>query len=638
MQKNFLFKAWAVALMIVIAGTANADTWTRVTTVDDLKAGGTCIIGYEATANSGVIVPMQNTGTATATKGGYLYSGTTANATGNGTITMATVATTSMYEVTIAQGTTTGTITIKCGDNYIVPSPSTGTSASNKLKLGTEAYSAQFTPTLDDNGNFKLTCSQGSLQYNKSSKSERFTIYDKSGQQNVVIYKKTTGSTTPSGKTTATLSFPETSYTTYVGEVFDLPTATTNSDATITYSMETNSAYDFDAARHQFLCETVGTYTLTASIAENESYTAATATTTINVVNKPTTTYYQKVTSATDIVDGGEYLIVNPAGTKALASPNASKNRFNTADVTVTNDIITTTVNADNVPYTVTLQAEGTKYRLNLYDGQSLENTTSSNYLHAATITGTPAAGQLWTITFDATTSKVSMTDDYTTTHVICYNSKLTDANAPWATYAKETTDQLLPYLYKKVTPYDYTRTVVSGDYGTICLPSSVAADARTGATFYTVSGVADNHTTLQLTEETGALEAGKPYVFLASAGEITCNYTAGTAVTAPVANGLLVGTFSDITVSAANSFVLQKQDGVMGFYKVEDVQPTLGANRAYLVYDAPAGVKGLTFGTATGLQRVETRTPGAVYNLQGQRVSHATKGIFIINGKKVIK
>jgi hypothetical protein len=42
---------------------------------------------------------------------------------------------------------------------------------------------------------------------------------------------------------------------------------------------------------------------------------------------------------------------------------------------------------------------------------------------------------------------------------------------------------------------------------------------------------------------------------------------------------------------------------------------------------------------TSTGIQEVKKfeATDGAIYNLAGQRVSNAQKGIYIVNGKKVI-
>ena len=100
----------------VLSGPA----WSRVTSVEDLLAGGTCILGYEATANSGVIVPMANTGSATTSAAGFMYSGSTAASGGSGTINMATVTETSKFEVTIVASTTvSNAICIKVGNNFI---------------------------------------------------------------------------------------------------------------------------------------------------------------------------------------------------------------------------------------------------------------------------------------------------------------------------------------------------------------------------------------------------------------------------------------------------------------------------------------------------------------------------------------
>ena len=43
--------------------------------------------------------------------------------------------------------------------------------------------------------------------------------------------------------------------------------------------------------------------------------------------------------------------------------------------------------------------------------------------------------------------------------------------------------------------------------------------------------------------------------------------------------------------------------------------------------------------GGATAIKSIETeKANGAVYNLAGQQVKNAQKGVFIVNGKKVIK
>ena len=170
------------------ASTGGETSWTRVTTVAELLAGGTFIIGYEATANSGEIVPMANTGSATTSAAGFIYSGSTAASGGKDTIDMSTVSETSNYEVTIVASTSvSGAICIKLGDNYLG-----NTNTKNKCKLFTaEAATTAFTPTVGDNDVFTLKIAANqtyhTLQYNTGS--PRFAVYG-GAQKNVVIYKK----------------------------------------------------------------------------------------------------------------------------------------------------------------------------------------------------------------------------------------------------------------------------------------------------------------------------------------------------------------------------------------------------------------------------------------------------------------
>lgn len=184
----------------VSAGSSN--TWTRVTTVDQITSGGTFIIGYEATANSGVLVPMRNDGrTASTSADGLIYSGTTNESGNSGTITMAASmsgSATSAYEIVIEAGAASGTIAIKLGTNYV----GCGTNSSGKTntcRLYTSKGDAtDFTPTVTS-GKVKLQCMSTTLtdkgvNYNPSfqynSGAPRFATYWKSGQQNLVLYKK----------------------------------------------------------------------------------------------------------------------------------------------------------------------------------------------------------------------------------------------------------------------------------------------------------------------------------------------------------------------------------------------------------------------------------------------------------------
>ena len=190
-MKQFTLKSLLLVLTILMGGVnaAAQTTWSRCTSVEDLLAGGTFIIGYEASANSGVIVPMQNdAGTATTSAAGYLYSGTNSGSSTSSTIDMSSVSETSLYEVTISASTVVdGAISIKCPNGYVG-----NTNTKNNLKFFiSESATTSFTPTVGANDVFTLkiaaNASYTTLQYNTGS--PRFAVYGGT-QKNVVIYKK----------------------------------------------------------------------------------------------------------------------------------------------------------------------------------------------------------------------------------------------------------------------------------------------------------------------------------------------------------------------------------------------------------------------------------------------------------------
>lgn len=196
MKRNFtkILAAFALLVGLTIPMGVWGQTWTRVTSADDLLAGGTFILGYEASANSGVIVPMQNEGTATLSAAGYMHSGTTQGSSTNGTLNMSNVTSTSLYEVTIVASTTvSGAICIKIGDSFLG-----NTNTKNNCKLfASESTTTAFTPIVKTNNTFELKIAANEtyfdLQYNSGS--PRFAVYGGT-QKHPVIYKKEAGSTT----------------------------------------------------------------------------------------------------------------------------------------------------------------------------------------------------------------------------------------------------------------------------------------------------------------------------------------------------------------------------------------------------------------------------------------------------------
>ena len=73
-RKSLLF----IILITLIQFTIPLRTmgqWVRVDDISGFISGETYIIGYEEVPNSGIIIPMQNKGTATINSAGYMYSG-----------------------------------------------------------------------------------------------------------------------------------------------------------------------------------------------------------------------------------------------------------------------------------------------------------------------------------------------------------------------------------------------------------------------------------------------------------------------------------------------------------------------------------------------------------------------------------
>jgi len=171
--------------------------------------------------------------------------------------------------------------------------------------------------------------------------------------------------------------------------------------------------------------------------------------------------------------------------------------------------------------------------------------------------------------------------------------------------------------------PTAYTRDqLTAGDWGTICLPWS--STALEGATFYEALGT-KNDKGIALAE-VSALEAGKPYVFNATATEIKVTYDKATEVTAEVAGNKCTGSFAGCNVPEGQYIIFENL-----LYKA-GTGCTIGTNRAYFdvetmgAYTPAPGRKVIFFGgkaTPTSLEAAEA--PAMM------------EGKMIINGKLVI-
>lgn len=90
-----------------------------------------------------------------------------------------------------------------------------------------------------------------------------------------------------------------------------------------------------------------------------------------------------------------------------------------------------------------------------------------------------------------------------------------------------------------------------------------------------------------------------------------------------------------------ANFYVLKEKDGVVGFYKLENSEG-LDSHIAYLI-NPPTNVEmlPLVFEEETAIQEVQHAQKADdtfIYDLSGRRVKNATKGVYIVNGKKIVR
>lgn len=247
-----------------------ADTWTRVTSMATLTGGGTFIMGYEATAKSGTIIPLRSKDCNATTSGnGYFNTGTTAGSSTSGTLDMTGTITSTDYEVYITSPAS-GKINIQMvnsSGNYY--GATSGGTTSNKGRLYTSGNSNETNLTVEwdneSNNTFKLTAGvSGSYKYLKYNTSNpRFAFYNSAGGQ-VVFYKKSSGGTT----TTTYKKSPCTTYTISYADAGGVATGGTYSANVATALAGTTITLDYDEAEgYEFAGWTVTNASTSATIA-----------------------------------------------------------------------------------------------------------------------------------------------------------------------------------------------------------------------------------------------------------------------------------------------------------------------------------------------------------------------------------
>jgi hypothetical protein len=180
------------------------------------------------------------------------------------------------------------------------------------------------------------------------------------------------------------------------------------------------------------------------------------------------------------------------------------------------------------------------------------------------------------------------------------------------------------------------------GNLGTVCLPYNIPSGQVYGATFYTLAGKDANGRIAFNEVTTGELAAGVPYLFQATATEVTC-FPGTTIVSDPINTGAMKGTFVDLELDGSDltDIYYFAKNALWSCVDRTELGLSVPANRAYvnmaevtaITEPAPVGVRRITLGVngaqvATGMEDIDASVQPVKAIINGQ--------LFILRGEKM--
>ena len=338
-----------------------------------------------------------------------------------------------------------------------------------------------------------------------------------------------------------------------------------------------------------------------------------------------------------------------------------------------------TPLNAPQAPLVLKLTQEGFKYNSNAVtfsndkDGAGNHNLTylyaeNANYGQAIIFTPVEGETNVYTMSFIAadgdvryictgvpyggTTQQIRVTTNADDALKVRVDATATEGivkfyNTAHKAYIGSNGDQGV-YTDNRYTNFTVSEAkkaaaslkITAAGWATIILPFE--CQIPDGVTAYTCEDAVDGVLSLTKVED-GVFSANIPYLIEGAKTELELTGY-GTAFKDNYTEGLLVGTYVDYETTAnSNTYVLQNKNEVVAFYLVgESAQPWIRANRCYMSYEAAAGAPMFSFGRGEGTTSIDnaqlTNDNVVIYDLAGRRVEKMEKGIYIVNGRKVIR
>ena len=499
-----------------------------------------------------------------------------------------------------------------------------------------------------------------------------------------------------SRKAEAGLAWDEPSLDAYIGVTTTFLNLTNPHSLTVTYSSSNTDAATIDPANGEITLKAVGTTTITATFAGNDDYKAGVASYTLNVyepIVSGTITYEEnggsEVADVTEPVDNFPDPLPTPTkeynlfdgwwststfevGTKAVAGAPMDGNvtlyakwieisewafvyssNVKMAQTGSGTDNGTITIgeaayklvkagaskNTGTIKVTVPVGTTDLHFHAFAWSGQTskvqiagVENPSITEFDLAAE-SGASGSGNDFTL-------QGNPVDQY---FHVSFDAVAEETEIVFSKATGSADNRFFLYGVNQVGGDfgSYQRDVTNGNYGTICLPK---AGVMTGATLFEIADFANG---MIYVDEVigGAMEAGKPYIFQATSGQLNVAYNSNVEVAAGNANGL--HGFYDLNDPEANKNLTQ-DDGNYILYQnqywlVSGRAATIANYRAYIRvseinYVAPApGRRRVAMNvngeqTATGINElnaveapVKMIIDGQLYILRGEKLYDAT-------------
>lgn len=197
---------------------------------------------------------------------------------------------------------------------------------------------------------------------------------------------------------------------------------------------------------------------------------------------------------------------------------------------------------------------------------------------------------------------------------------------------------KIVDYIFIQKVPTELI-TLTSAEARTYCSENNLDFGKVEGLTAYCLTVSGDQITTTPV----NVVDSYSGVYLEGAEGSYEVPFYAGDVTSKPKND--LIGVIEETVVTDLPIYVLMNESNVVGFYKANNGSFTVGAHTAYIPGSAvSADVKALTFGSddpATGIKGIVSDAvlgkDAVIYNLAGQRVTAPVKGIYIVNGKKVL-